>query len=84
MQKKLTVLISVVYILRLSNISFLSLCVKQFVVLTVFKSLLILDHILGPRNDILFWPKAVFRRGISNAICDLVLYLFEEGVKILK
>ena len=37
---------------------------------TVFKSLLILDHILGPRNDILFCPKTVFRRDISNAICD--------------
>ena len=37
---------------------------------TVFKSLLILAHILGPRNDILFCPKTVFRRDISNAICD--------------
>ena len=64
----------------LSNISFLSPCVKQFVVLTTFKSLLILENILGPRNDIFFCPKAVFRRDISNAICDLVLYLFKEGV----
>ena len=70
------------YIIILSNISFLSPCVKQFVVLTAFKSLLILDHILGPRNDIFFCPKAVFRKGISNTICDLVLYLFKEGVNI--
>ena len=55
---------------------FKSMC-EQFVVLTTFKSLLILDHILGPTNDIFFCPKAVFRRGISNAICDLVLYISE-------
>ena len=75
-------LIFILYIIILSNISFLSPCVKQFVVLTTFKLLLILDYILGPRNNIYFFPKAVFRRGISNAICDLVLYLFKEGVNI--
>ena len=38
--------------------------VKQFVVLTTFKSLLILDHILGPRNDMFSCPKAVFRKAV--------------------
>ena len=68
----------------LSNISFLSPCVKQFVVLTIFKSLLILDHILGPRNDIFFCPKAVFRRGISNAICVLYSIIsIQRGCKYI-
>ena len=56
--------------------------VKVAVVLTAFKLLLVLDHTLGLRNEILFCPIAIFRRAISNAICDLVLYLLKVGVKI--
>ena len=56
--------------------------VKVAVVLNAFKLLFVLDHTLGPRNEILFCPILVFRRGISNAICDLVLHLLKEGVKI--
>ena len=42
----------------------------------------ILDHIFGPKKDKLFWPEFVFRRGMSNAICDLVLYLQSGGLSI--
>ena len=42
----------------------------------------ILDHIFGPKKDKLFCPVFVFRRGMSNAICDLVLYLQSEGLNI--
>ena len=41
-----------------------------------------MDHTLGLQNEILFGLIAVFGRGISNAICDLVLYLLKEGVNI--
>ena len=61
---------------------FVKAWVKVAVVLTAFKLLFVLDHTLGPRNEIPFCPIVVFRRGISNAICDLVLYLLKEGVKI--
>ena len=43
----------------------------------------ILDHIFGPKKDKLFCPVFVFRRGMSKAICDLVLYLQSEGLNIL-
>ena len=43
---------------------------------------LILDHIFGPKKDKLFCPVFVFRRGMSNAICDLVLYLQSEGLNV--
>ena len=36
------------------------------------------DHIFGSKKDKLFCPVFVFRRGMSNAICDLVLYLQSE------
>ena len=55
--------------------------IKVAVVLTAFKLLLVLDHTLGPRNDF-FAQFAIFRRGISNAICDLVLHLLKESAKI--
>ena len=42
----------------------------------------ILDHIFGPKKDKLFCPVFVFRRGMSNAICDFVLYLQSEGLNI--
>ena len=40
----------------------------------------ILDHIFGPKKDKFFRPVFVFRRDMSNAICDLVLYLHSEGL----
>ena len=55
--------------------------IKVAVVLTAFKLLFVLNHTLGPRNDF-FAQFAVFQRGISNGICDLVLYLLKEGAKI--
>ena len=41
-----------------------------------------MDHIFGPKKDKLFCPVFAFRRGMSNAICDLVLYLQSEGLNI--
>ena len=35
-----------------------------------------------PKKDKLFCPVFVFRRGMSNAICDLVLYLQSEDLNI--
>ena len=52
------------------------------VVVTAFKLLFVLDHILGLRNEMLFCPIVVFRRGISSAIYDLVLYILKKGVKL--
>ena len=43
----------------------------------------ILDHIFGPKKDKLFCPVFFFCRGMSNAICDLVLCLQSEGLNIL-
>ena len=37
----------------------------------------IFDHIFGPKKDKHFWPVFVFHKDMSNAICDLVLYLHE-------
>ena len=34
-----------------------------------------MDHIFGTKKDKLFCPAFVFHREISNAVCDLVLYL---------
>ena len=42
----------------------------------------ILDHIFGPKKHKLFCPVFVFRRRMSNVICDLVLYLLSEGLNI--
>ena len=42
----------------------------------------LLDHIFGPKKGKLFCPVFVFRRGMSNAICDLVLYLQSEDLNI--
>ena len=41
-----------------------------------------LFQIFGPRNDILFFPLFVLQSGISNALCDLLLYLCREGIKM--
>ena len=58
--------------IRFSSTCFFKVWIKVAVVLTAFKLLLVLDDTVGPRNEILFCPIVVFRRGISNAICDLV------------
>ena len=42
----------------------------------------ILDHNFGPKKDKLFCPLFVFRRGMSNAICVLVLYLQSKDINI--
>ena len=42
----------------------------------------ILDQIFGPKKDNLTRLVFVFRRGISNDICDPVLYLKSEGLII--
>ena len=42
----------------------------------------IFDHIFGPKNDNLFCAVFVFHRGMSNGICDLILYLKNEGLNI--
>ena len=45
----------------------------------MFRSLLNLFNLYdGPINEMLFWPMLLFLRGISKAICDLVLYILEE------
>ena len=44
-------------------------------VLTFSVVVSVLDHIFGPEKDKLFYPVFVFRRGMSYAICNLVLYL---------
>ena len=42
----------------------------------------ILDHNFGPRKDNLACLVFVFRRDMSNGICDPALYLKREGLKI--
>ena len=64
----------VVHSCNLLRISFLKSCVKEDLVAYVFMFELTLFQIFGPRNDILFCPLFVLQRGISNAICDLVLW----------
>ena len=61
---------------------FLIACIKEDDVLTFLILGPILDHIFGPKKDKLFCPVFVFRRGMSNAICDLVLHLQSEGLNI--
>ena len=42
----------------------------------------ILEHNFCSKKDNLSWPVFVFRRGMSNDICDPVLYPKSEGSKI--
>ena len=53
---------------------------KEYGVAAVFMFKLTVFQIFDPRNDILFCPLIILRRGISNAICDLVLQLFSDGI----
>ena len=42
----------------------------------------IFDHIFGPKKDNLFCAALVPNRGMSNGICDLILYLKNEGLNM--
>ena len=55
---------------------------KEDDVLTFFILGSMLDLSFGPKKDKLFCLVIAFRRGMSNAICDLVLYLQSEGLNI--
>ena len=67
---------------RWIKLFFLIACLKEDDVLAFLILGLILDHIFGPKKDKLFCSVFGFSRGISNAICDLVLYLQSEGLNI--
>ena len=67
-------------ILQISKIFFLRACIKEYDVLTVLILGPILDHVFGPKKDKLFCPVFLFCRGMSNAICDLLLYLQSVGL----
>ena len=58
-------------------------CIKEDYALTFLILRPILDQIFGPMKDKLFCLVFVFRRGMSNAICDLVLYLQSKDLNIL-
>ena len=62
---------------NLRRISFFKRCVKAVAAVFMF-----LFQIFGPRNGIFFCPLIVLQSGISNVICDLVLWLFTEGINI--
>ena len=53
--------------------SFLNSIYKRRRRSNIFDNRPILDHIFGPEKDKLFCPVFVFHRGMSNAICVLVL-----------
>ena len=75
-------LFELAYVCRWSKIFLLRVCIKGNDVLTMLILGVFFDHIFGPKKDKLFCPVFVFRRGLSNAICDPVLYLQSEGIKI--
>ena len=65
------------------KVSFFKWHVKeQNLVVAVFMFKLNLFRIFCPRNCIPFCPLIVLQSGICNAICDLVLELFSEGINI--
>ena len=61
---------------------FLIACIKEDDVLTFLILGPILDHIFGPKKDKLFYTAFIFRRGMCNAICDLVVYVQSESLNI--
>ena len=63
------------------QIFFFGTC-KENVVFTIFIIGFIFDHIFESKKNKLFSPVIIFHRGMSNAICDLVLYLQSEGLNI--
>ena len=56
---------------------------KEAVAATVFMFELNLFQVLRSRNYVLSCPLFVLKNGISSAICNLVLYLFRESIKML-
>ena len=50
---------------------FLIACIKEEDVVTFLVLGPVLNHIFGPMKDKLFYLLFVFRRGMSNAICDM-------------
>ena len=73
--EKSTKISKVAHYCNFSRIPFSRLCVKEAVVAAAFMFELNKFQIFAQRNDILFCR-------MSNAICDLVLYFFREGIKI--
>ena len=57
-------------------------CIKEDDVLRFLIVGPILDNIFGPKEHKLFGPVFVFRRGVFNASCDVVLYLQGEDLNI--
>ena len=57
-------------------------CMKEDAVLAFLILEFIFDYIFDPKKNELFCAVLVFRRGVSNAICDLVLHLQSEGLNI--
>ena len=52
----------------------------ETVLLTILVLGFISDHMFVPKKDKLFFPVFAFRKSMSNAIYDLVLYLQSEGL----
>ena len=69
-------------ITRWNKIFFLIARIKEDNVLTFLILGPILDNIFCPKNDIIFCPVFSFRKGMSNAIYDLLLCLQSEGLNI--
>ena len=57
-------------------------CIKEDDVLRFLIVGPILDNIFGPKEHKLFGPVFVFRRDVSNASCDVVLYLQGQDLNI--
>ena len=55
---------------------------EKEVVLIFFMPEFIFYHIFGPEKNKLLCPVFVFRRDMSNVLCDLVLYMQSEGLNI--
>ena len=68
-------LFEVAYVCRWSKIFFIEAYIKEDSFLKFLALGFILDHIFGHKKDKPFCPVFVFVRGMSNAICHLVLYL---------
>ena len=65
------------------RVSFFKTCVKEAVVVAILMFEVNLLRIFEPKNDIHFCPLLALQNDIFNVICNLVLYLFREGIKML-
>ena len=45
-------------------------------VFKIFRLSLDLFQVNGPKNEMLFWLKSLFLKGIIKTMCDLVVYVF--------